>query len=87
METTVQLRARYAAAFKRFATEEARMRLRAAKATNETEWAEHGRVSAHSRLLVDSEQDYREVRLQYIRRLLTKSRQKEPVRPASGWRD
>jgi len=73
METTVQLRTRYQAAFRRYAAEDARMRLLTAKAMNERDSAEHGRVSAHSHLLLDFEQDYREIRLKCVQRLLTTS--------------
>jgi hypothetical protein len=80
MQTTVQLRIRFEAAFKRYAADDAHMRVLAATADNQGDSAAIRVISAHSRLLSNSEQAYRRVRLEYARRLLRKSRKTNELR-------
>lgn len=71
METTKQIRARFGSAFKRYAAQQSAMRRMKADIPERdvTVWI-HG-INAQTRLLYDAERDYKAVRLEYVRRLLS----------------
>jgi hypothetical protein len=71
METTKQIKARFGIAFKRYAAQHSTMRKMKADVPNRdvSAWI-HG-INAQSRILCDAERDYKAVRLEYVKRLLS----------------
>jgi hypothetical protein len=70
-ESINQIRARFGSAFKRYSIQDKALRRMSADMPDRdvTAWI-HG-INAQSRLLSDAERDYKAVRLEYVKRLLS----------------
>ena len=71
METTKQLRARFGIAFKRYSAQHTAMRRMTADVPDNDVTAWIHDVNVQSRLVCDAERDYKAVRLEYAKRLLS----------------
>lgn len=70
MESTSDLKSRFARAFKRYSAQDARMRSLKLDMPDVLDSAAVHGVHARSRILSDAEREYRAVRLEYVKRLL-----------------
>jgi hypothetical protein len=70
-ETTKQIKARFGSAFKRYSTQHTAMRRLKADVPEEDITAWIHSINAQSRMLSDAERDYKVVRLEYVKHLLS----------------
>lgn len=71
MEATTELRSRFGAAFKRYSSHDARLRQLKAELPDIVDSAVIHRVNAQCRVVCEAERDYKAVRLEYVKRLLS----------------